>query len=199
MPETPKSSVTAFTVIHFSNSTRLVTFYWSKEAEKEKNGPNFRYMINSNEETSQPFADQLQQNNEDVCISISAVNDVGSSNSSIKITVPKEEIRQKLPEVQKSILIDNHGKFLVLWNFQQNLVPATAIVTIIWCSQSSTRHCGNGIEWEEVNVDEKRFELPKEEKFINHAFTSILRNNSTKGMKIVPCRLSIGSFKKEQN
>ena len=51
VPFSPKSSMSAFMVTDFLNSSRLVTFYWRKQPEDEKNGSNFRYIIDSEETT----------------------------------------------------------------------------------------------------------------------------------------------------
>ena len=193
VPQPPKSSISAFSVINFSNSSSLVTFHWRKQPEDEKNGPNFRYVIDKSEETKKIYAQKFLPEPKDIVFSISTVNDIGYSDSEFYITVPRGDVLQELPEVEQSILVDNYGKFLLLWNFSGKLQD-DAIVTIFWCSQSSSSQCENGVEWKEVTGAQTSFEIPEEEGFINYAFTSISQNNLTKGMKMVPCRLSLGNF-----
>jgi hypothetical protein len=191
VPFSPKSSMSAFTVTNFPNSSRLVTFFWRKQQEDEKNGPNFRYIIDNSEETTTPYKEKIADASKDSVFNISAVNDVGYSEAVFTIIVPSEEERQKLAEIHHSILINNHGQFMVIWNYKDNL-PKSTIVTILWCTRSSDRHCGDGIKWQELTVDETQFAIPEDGGFINYAFTSITQNNRTKGMDIVPCRLSLG-------
>merc|ERR1711892_557043 len=82
------------------------------------------------------------------------------------------------------------GQFTLLWNYSDKL-PSNSIVTVFWCSKSRDSNCANGVEWKELSKDATKFEIPAEEGFINYAFTSISVNNITRGMKIVPCRLSV--------
>ena len=135
-------------MITFSNSSSLVTFHWRKQPEDEKNGPNFRYVIDKSEETKKIYAQKFLPEHEDIVFSISTVNDVGYSDSEFYITVPSCDVLQELPEVEQSIIVDNYGQFLLLWNFSQKL-HQDAFVTIFWYSQSSSQ-CVNEVEWKEV-------------------------------------------------
>ena len=134
MPLSPKSPISAFTVTKFPNSSRLITFYWGNQPEDEKNGPNFRYVINVSEETTASYKVKIIDESKDMVFNISAVNDVGYSEAVFIIAVPSEEERQKLAEVNESILIDNHGQFMVIWNYKENL-PTSTIVTTSWAEQ----------------------------------------------------------------
>ena len=147
--------------------------------------------IDNSEETTTLYKEKIIDESKDIVFNISAVNDVGYSEAVFTMAVPSEEERQKLAEVNQSILIDNNGQFMVIWNYKENL-PTNTIVTIFWCARSSDRHCGNGIKWKERTVDENKFAIPQDQGFINYAFTSITQDNRTKGMNIVPCRLSLG-------
>ena len=192
VPSTPQSSISAFTVTKLKNSTRLVTFHWRKQPDDERNGPNFLYVIDPSERTTKHYSEKLVLESENNVFNIGAVNGVGYSNDKFEIVVPNEDDRQKLSEISESILVDNHGQFTILWNYSDKL-PSNSIVTVFWCSKSRDSNCANGVEWKELSKDATKFEIPAEEEFINYAFTSISVNNITRGMKIVPCRLSIGN------
>ena len=113
MPQPPKSSISAFSVINFSNSSSIVTFHWRKQPEDEKNGPHFRYVIDKSEQTKKIYAQKFLPEPKDTVFSISTVNDVGYSDSEFYITVPSRDVLQELPEVEQSILVDNYGLFFL--------------------------------------------------------------------------------------
>ena len=119
------------------------------------------------------------------------MNEVGPSNEEFIFKLPSEESVQNMPEVKESILVDNHGKFSLAWHTPRQQLSSDFMLTVFWCSGSRDSDCVNGIKWQDIVSDATEFEIPEEE-FVDFAFISLSQNNSTRGMRIVPCRLSLG-------
>ena len=168
-----------------------MTFHWRKQAEEEKNGPNFHFLINNSSETEGHYTKQAIPESEPYHLSVSTVNEVGPSKEEFVFKVPSEESVQNVPEVKESLLVDNNGKFSLAWHMPRQQLSSDFMLTVFWCSGSSDSDCVNGIKWQDIAGDSTEFEIPEED-FVDFAFISLSQNNITRGMRIVPCRLSLG-------
>ena len=107
LPEAPSSSPLAFSC----DSSGTVTFHWAPQPEGSKNGPDFRFRVNSLAGSQALYwRQEVPEGQSSYSLTVAAVNSVGESRDKLHFSVPPRAVRESLARLDSAMVTTIEGQ-----------------------------------------------------------------------------------------